>query len=63
MNQNQSQHQKKTKTPPTITGVEDGKTYKQSVTPKAEDENLKEVILIKDGKEVTNYKNGGHNRK
>ena len=46
------------KTPPTITGVEDGKTYKQSVTPKAEDENLKEVILIKDGKEVTNYKNG-----
>ena len=46
------------KTPPTIIGVEDGKTYKQSVTPKAEDENLKEVILIKDGKEVTNYKNG-----
>ena len=46
------------KTPPTITGVEDEKTYKQSVTPKAEDENLKEVTLIKDGEKVANYKNG-----
>ena len=45
-------------TPPTITGVEDGRTYRNYVTPKASDENLAEVTLIKDGNIVENYTNG-----
>lgn len=46
------------KTPPTITGVEDGITYKNYVTPKASDENLAEVTLIKDGNIIEDYTNG-----
>ena len=44
--------------PPTIAGVEDGKTYRNYVTPIASDENLAQVILIKDGNIVENYTNG-----
>ena len=44
--------------PPTITGVEDGKTYKNYVTPKVTDENLAEVTLTRNGSIVENYKNG-----
>ena len=45
-------------TPPTITGVENGRTYRNYVTPRASDENLAEVILTKDGNIVENYQNG-----
>ena len=45
-------------TPPTITGVEDGRTYNNYVTPIAQDENLASVILIKDGIIVEDYQNG-----
>ena len=45
-------------TPPVITGVEDGKIYRNYVTPKISDENLKTVILIKNGKTVEDYENG-----
>lgn len=45
-------------TPPVITGVEDGKIYRNYVTPKISDENLKTITLIKDGKTVESYENG-----
>ena len=45
-------------TPPTITGVENGRTYRNYVTPRASDENLAEVTLTRDGNVVENYKNG-----
>ena len=45
-------------TPPTITGVEDGRTYRNYVTPKITDENLAEVTLTRNGRIVENYKNG-----
>ena len=45
-------------TPPTITGVEEGKTYGEKVTPSVQDANLKEVTLYKDGQIVTSYKLG-----
>ena len=45
-------------TPPTITGVEEGKTYGEKVTPSVQDEKLKEVTLYKDGQIVTSYKLG-----
>ena len=44
------------KTPPQITGIEQGGKYKESITPQIIDENLSEVKLIKDGQEVENYK-------
>ena len=46
------------KTAPQISGVEDGKTYQEAVTPNATDENLESVVLTKDGNQVTNYRNG-----
>lgn len=46
------------KTAPKITGVEDGKTYNNSVTPIIEDENLDTIELTKDGIKITNYKSG-----
>lgn len=45
-------------TPPTITGVENGKIYKNYVTPNILDENLSEVILTRNGNVVEEYKNG-----
>lgn len=45
-------------TPPTITGVENGKIYKNYVTPKITDENLAEVTLTRNGSIVEDYKNG-----
>ena len=45
-------------TPPVIIGVEDGRTYKNYVTPEISDENLKTITLIKDGKTVESYENG-----
>ena len=45
-------------TPPEITGVEDGKTYNNYVTPSITDENLSQVILTKDGVVAHGYKNG-----
>ena len=43
---------------PTITGVEDGKIYKKSVTPVIQDKNLKTVTLTKDGVNVEDYLTG-----
>lgn len=43
------------KTPPTITGVKEGKTYKNEVIPNITDDNLQEVKLLLDGKKVDNY--------
>lgn len=43
---------------PKVTGVENGKTYPKSVTPKVTDENLSEVILTKNGIKVEDYKAG-----
>lgn len=45
-------------TPPTITGVEDGRTYRNYVTPRISDENLVEVTLTRDGSIVEGYQNG-----
>ena len=45
-------------TPPTISNVENNKVYDGPVTPTITDENLKEVILTKDGQQVINYRNG-----
>ena len=45
-------------TPPTITGVEDGRTYRNYVTPIVSDENLSEVTLTRNGNVVENYQNG-----
>lgn len=44
-------------TAPKIEGVKNGEVYKSSVTPIVKDENLVEVILIKDGNKVDEYKN------
>lgn len=46
------------KIPPKITGVQDNKTYTEKISPKAEDENLVEVILKRNAEIVKNYKNG-----
>ena len=43
---------------PTITGVENGKIYKKSVTPVIQDKNLKSVTLTKDGVNVEDYLSG-----
>ncbi len=45
-------------TPPTITGVEQGKTYKTSVKPIVQDENLASVMVYVDGKLMENYQVG-----
>ncbi len=45
-------------TPPTITGVENGRTYRNYVTPNISDENLSEVVLTRNGNIVEGYKNG-----
>lgn len=46
------------KAAPTITGVENGKTYLEPVTPVVEDENLETVTLKKNGQIVTGYQVG-----
>ena len=46
------------KTPPVITGVQNGVTYIVSVKPEITDENLNEVTLTKDGNIVSNYTPG-----
>ena len=43
---------------PVITGVENGKVYKDSVTPKATDANPGTLLLEKDGTKVEGYTNG-----
>ena len=45
-------------TPPTITGVEDGRTYRNYVTPRISDENLVEITLTRNGSIVEGYQNG-----
>ena len=45
-------------TPPSITGVEDGRTYRNYVTPRISDENLEKVTLNRNGDIVEDYKNG-----
>lgn len=45
-------------TPPTITGVENGRTYKNYVTPQISDENLAKIILTRNGNVIDNYTNG-----
>ena len=45
-------------TPPIITGVKDGVTYGNEVTPRVEDENLASVTLTRNGTVVENYQNG-----
>lgn len=45
-------------TPPTITGVENGQLYGQTVIPIIEDKNLEEVKLIKDDVEIPDYTSG-----
>ena len=45
-------------TPPTITGVENGKTYKNYVIPTISDENLASVVLTRNGNIVEGYTNG-----
>ena len=45
-------------TPPEITGVEDGKTYENYVTPNISDDNLAEIILTRNGSVVEEYQNG-----
>ena len=46
------------KTQPKISGVENGKTYEEAVTPNITDENLETITLMKDGSPVSNYTNG-----
>ena len=46
------------KTPPTITGVAENKTYKYSVVPNVVDKNLKEIKLTYYGQAVENYQLG-----
>ena len=46
------------KTAPIITGVENGKTYNQSVTPVIQDDSAVTITLTKDGTPVANYKPG-----
>ena len=43
------------KASPTITGVENGKTYDQAVTPNVTDDHLDTVTLTRDGTQVSNY--------
>ena len=43
------------KTYPVISGVEDGKTYKMSVTPKVQDKNLQEAKIFYMEEEIENY--------
>lgn len=44
------------KTAPVITGIEQGKTYKNKVIPKVNDENLQKVELLLNGQLVEGYK-------
>ena len=44
--------------PPTITGVEDGRTYRNYIIPRISDENLESVILTRNGNVVEGYTNG-----
>lgn len=46
------------KVAPKISGVENNKTYENSVTPNIEDENLDTITLLKDGNEVKGYVKG-----
>ena len=46
------------KTPPTITGITQGQTYKYSVIPNIVDSNLKEIKLLFNGQAVENYQLG-----
>ena len=46
------------KTQPQISGVENGRTYEENVTPNVTDENLETITLTKDGNPVSNYTNG-----
>ena len=46
------------KTKPTITGVENGKNYKDSVTAIVSDENPGTLLLTKNGVKVEGYTNG-----
>ena len=46
------------KTQPKISGVENGKTYEEAVTPNVTDENLETVTLTRDGNIVNGYTNG-----
>ena len=46
------------KTAPQISGVENGKTYEEAVTPNVTDENLETVTLTRDGNIVNGYTNG-----
>ena len=43
---------------PQISGVENGKTYEEAVTPNVTDENLEKITLTKDGNVVSGYANG-----
>ena len=45
-------------TPPVISGVEDGRTYTSRISPRAQDENLKEVTLTRNNVVVEDYRNG-----
>ena len=46
------------KTPPTITGVVEGGSYKYNVTPKISDNNLKEIKMLLNGQVLKDYKEG-----
>lgn len=46
------------KTPPSITGVVEGGSYKYKVTPKISDQNLKEIKVLLNGQVLKNYKEG-----
>lgn len=46
------------KTPPTITGVVEGGSYKYKVTPKISDNNLKEIKVLLNGQVLKDYKEG-----
>ncbi len=46
------------KTPPTILGVKEGYTYKNSVTPRIKEKHLKNAVLYLNGQAVQNYQVG-----
>ena len=46
------------KTPPSITGVVEGGSYKYKVTPKISDKNLKEIKVLLNGQVLKDYKEG-----
>lgn len=46
------------KTPPSITGMVEGGSYKYRVTPKISDQNLKEIKVLLNGQVLKNYKEG-----